>query len=152
MYRKLVFALLSLGAVHQAKATIHKIATMDEYDTVCKSSGPCVIVFNSATCTACESMEKSMQPVSDAYPACKFYSVQSSDEAFAGKLDKQKLQIKAWPTTHFMKNGAVKRNERGAMGQAELDRYTYELVHDKPKPMPAAPAPAEQPAETAKAA
>jgi thiol-disulfide isomerase/thioredoxin len=145
MYRSLFFALLSIGASQQAKAAIQKIATMDDYERICKSSGPCVIVFNSETCTACESMEKSMVPISQEYPACKFYSVQTSDEAFK-TLDKQKLQIKAWPTTHFIKGGSVKRTERGAMGQAELDRFTYELIHDKPKPQaPAQAQPANQP-------
>jgi hypothetical protein len=146
MYRSLFFALLSLGATQQAKAAIQKIATLEEYERICKSSGPCVIVFNSDTCTACESMEKDMVPISQEYPACKFYCVQTSDEAFK-TLDKQKLQIKAWPTTHFIKSGTVKRTERGAMGQAEIDRFTYELIHDKPKPQ--APPAQAQPAQPA---
>ncbi len=144
MYRSIFLALMSLSAAQQAKAAIHKIATMDEYERVCKSSDPCVIVFNSVTCTACESMEQSMEPVAKDYPTCKFYSVQTSDEAFK-KLDKKKLQIKAWPTTHFIKNGKVTRNERGAMGEYEFDKITYELVNGKPKPLPKPPAkPAKQ--------
>ncbi len=148
MYRSIFLALMSLSAVHQTKATIKKITTMGEYEKVCKSSGPCVIVFNSSSCTACESMAKDMEPITQNYPRCSFYSVQTSDEAFKG-LDKQKLEIKAWPTTHFIKNGAVTRNERGAMGEAELDRYVSEHVNGKPKPAPRVQA---QPAKKAVAA
>ncbi len=126
---------MSLSAAHQANAAIKKIATMDEFETVCKSTEPCVVVFNSSTCSACDSMEQAMQPVIAEYPKCTFYSVQASDEAFK-TLDKKKLQIKAWPTTHFIKRGKVARNERGAMSEAEFDKFTYELVNDKPKPLP----------------
>ncbi len=137
MYRSIFLALMSLSAAHSAQAAIKKIATMEEYERVCKSTAPCVIVFNSDTCTACETMEQAMEPATQDYPTCTFYSLQTSDEAFKD-LDKKKLQIKAWPTTHFIKDGTVKRNERGAMSEYEFDNITYQLVHGKPKPQPKA--------------
>ncbi len=135
MNKKLLIAVITFATLSYTSAAIKKLTSMDDFERACKSIEPCVIVFNSATCTACDSMEQAMEEIIKEYPQCSFYSVQSSDEAFKD-LDKNKLQIKAWPTTHFIKKGKVERNERGAMSAYELDQITYQLVNGKPKPQP----------------
>jgi thioredoxin-related protein len=118
--------------------SVNVINSMSEYETAAQSQRPTVIVFNSDTCEACTQMEPCTKKAAEEYPQVTFYCANAKSEPL--KELKAKADIKAYPTTHFIKNGKVQRSERGSLSQKEMDDIVYELLYDKrkraPKPAP----------------
>lgn len=108
------------------------IKSMPEYERVCRARHPKIIVYNSSECTACDAMEPGLNECAKKYTQTKFYTVNALDKAFKGI--QEKVNIKAYPTTHFIKPGAKPRVERGSMSADELDGICYHFVHGKSRP------------------
>ena len=132
-----LLALNLVGAAQRQQGEINPITSRDDLARIMKVGEPTVIMFNSATCQACDVMKKELKPVMKKYLEVDFYSVESTNDAFKGIA--KELNIKAYPTTHFIKKGITTRKERGSMGESEIERAVYKLVHNKDMPLPKPP-------------
>lgn len=137
MYLRSVAALALLsfmsGENLYAKAT--DIKDVAAYRDIIKKQGPKVIVFSSTTCTACDSHMQALDEAAKKHPKVAFYSFDVGDLPDLRK----ELEIKYYPTTHFLPLG--KKIDR-SMGAAEIEEILYELVNGKKKSEAPAPQPA----------
>ena len=128
-----LLALNLVSAPQRQPGTINPITTRKNLDRIFKSGGPTVIMFNSATCQACDAMKKTLEPLAKKYLDVDFYSVESSNDAFKGIA--KELDIKAYPTTRFIKKGMKTRSERGSMGTQEIKNILDTMVSNKDMPV-----------------
>lgn len=140
-YGILLLSTLSLEARSVSSNKHYKeITTMSDCEAACNAGGKFVVVFNSAACTACDSMEPAFNKVAREYKDhARFYTVNSASKEYKGIKDRiskklnEKLALQAYPTTYFFNDGCEPLMERGAMEERELDMITYKFVHGKPK-------------------
>lgn len=130
MVKRLLITLLIGAAVNIVHAKTTTLKDVKEYRELVKSQGPKVIVFSSSTCSACDSHMQALEEVAKSYPQVRYFSFNVEDLPDLRK----ELEIKYYPTTHFLPNG--KKFDR-SIAAAEFDDILYELVNGTKKPAPA---------------
>lgn len=124
---RLIFTLaFSASALMQAKS-YKEISTMDQYNSIYKSSKPTAIMYSTPSCNPCKKMEPNFDQAAQQFEQIQFFKLDISKSEFNSLIEKN--NILGVPVIIYSKDGKeYKRDRKGAMTFTEIKQSVETFI------------------------